>query len=167
MKKYIIAVFVACIFMGCLKNDNFENYSGIKPIIVNPYCNFPPASIFAAPPTDSAFGVKQLNLVARYSFQNAPLKDIKVTFTRNDSLIASYNQAFRRNYVPLPDSDYTITQAQLTIPAGVMQAALPVTIYPQKFDGTSNYIIAFTITDADGFAISATTKNIVFTIKGH
>jgi hypothetical protein len=166
MKKYMLLILAGCLLSGCLKNDNYKDFSGISPLITNPNTNYPAASIFAPAIIDSSYGVAKLNLIARYAFGKTAPKPIRVTFVRNDSLSAVYNQRQFIKYLPLPESSYQSDGLVLTIPAGAQQATLPITIFPQKISGMSKYIIAFTIKDAEGIVVGSTTKSIVFTLKG-
>lgn len=165
--KYLLILVAACLLTSCLKtNDEILDYRGIEPLVLNPKANFPSKSAFASPLVDTAFGVVKLNLTAKYSFQKPAPRAIKVTFTRDDALAAKYNQTFGTNYLPLPSDSYEMPSAQLNIPAGSQEAILPVRILPARISGDAKYIIAFSITGADGVKIAENSQNIVYTLKG-
>jgi len=166
--KNLLIMAIACFLASCLKtDDNILDYRGITPLVMNPKSNFPSRAVFATKAVDSAFGVTTLNLMAKYSFQIAAPRDIKITFTRDDALIAKYNQTFGTSYLPLPADSYEMTSNQLIIPTGSQEAILPVNVIPAKISGNNNYIIAFSITNADGINIVENFKSIVYTLKGN
>ncbi|WP_165503576.1 DUF1735 domain-containing protein [Pedobacter hiemivivus] len=168
MKTYILMLLTACLFTSCLKTDDgILDYRGIEPLVINPKANFPSKAIFAAPAVDSAFGVTRLNLTAKYSFQKPAPRDLKVTFTRDDALIAQYNLANGTNYLPLPADSYEMSGTQVVIEAGTQEAVLPITVIPAKISGPNKYIIAFSLMDADGINIAENFKSIVYTLKGN
>ncbi|WPU99052.1 DUF1735 domain-containing protein [Mucilaginibacter sp. cycad4] len=167
MKIYIPILAIAILFSGCLKSNVKFDYSGIKPVIINPKSNFPARGAFAPPILDSAFGVKTIRIYARYSYQAPPDKDIAVTFAANDSLIAAYNQSQPINYKALPADAYSLIENKIIIKAGTTEGFVPITIIPERFNGIDNYAIAFTIKDGAGTVVADNYKSIVFTLKGH
>jgi len=166
MKNYLITMLTLCLLMGCLKNDDVVlDYRGIEPLAINPNANFPSKGVFPTPLIDSAFGVTKLNLTAKYSFQMPAPQDIKVSFTRDDATASQYNTTFGTTYLPLPLDCYELP-AQAIIPAGSQTVILPVKLFPNKISGTKKYIIAFSLTSADGVKIAENFKTMVFTLKG-
>lgn len=166
MKKIISVLFTCCALSGCLKSKIYEDYSGIQPSVVNPLSNWPSKTSFASPAVDSALGTTSLKVLARYSYRTAPDKAITVIFKRDDSVSIAYNAAFGTNYKLLPDSCFQAGNLRATLGAGAMQTALPVTLFPAKYNGIDNYIISFSIVGADGAIISSNFKSMVFTLKG-
>lgn len=166
MKKLMILFCIAGSLSSCLKKDDYHEYVGIKPLLINPLSNYPAASLFAPPLTDSVFGITRLNLTARYSFQSTTENDITVTFSRNDSLATAYNNSHGNSYSLLPADAYDAAGLKLTIFKGSNQAVLPIKIIPAKINGARNFIVAFTISNAEGTVIGETTKSIVYTLKG-
>lgn len=167
MKTYILILLAACLFTSCLKNkDGILDYRGIEPVVLNPKSNFPSKGFFPMPVTDSIFGVTTLNLVAKYSFQKPAPKDIKVTFQRDDAILAQYNATMGTDYLPLPTDAYEMTTTQATISSGMQTGILPVKIIPAKISGSKDYFIAFTITQAEGITIAENQKTMIYTLKG-
>ncbi|WP_169472331.1 DUF1735 domain-containing protein [Pedobacter hiemivivus] len=167
MKTYILMLLMACVLSSCLKTDDgILDYRGIEPLVINPKANFPSKAIFAAPAIDSAFGVTKLNLRAKYSFQMPAPRALKVTFVRNDALITQYNLVNGTNYLPLPTDSYEMSGTQVVIEAGSQEGVLPIKVLPAKISGANKYIIAFSLSDADGVNIAENFKSIVYTLKG-
>ncbi|WP_162996289.1 DUF1735 domain-containing protein [Mucilaginibacter celer] len=169
MKKISIYIIILCsltIFSGCLKDDIKPDYSGIEPIIINPLSNYPGRSFFPIMLTDSALGTKKLNLRVNYSFIETAPKNITVTLKVNDSLSIAYNNAFGKNYIKLPASAYSVGDLRVTIAKGADQAQLQIIVDPTKIAGSNDYIIAFTIVNADGIKVASNYRDMVYTLKG-
>jgi hypothetical protein len=158
--------FLACFCNGCLKRDVLFDYSGIKPVVLIPNANWPAMDAWSPAPQDSAFGITTLQLYARFSFQVPFDKDLKVNFIKDDALAVEYNSKWGTNYQLLPDNCYQAIPLELTIPAGSQQAAIPITLYPARINGSQDYIIAYTIKTAEGQTIASNQKSMVFTLKG-
>lgn len=154
-----------CLLSSCLKNDdNILDYRGIKPIVINAKANYPSKTILPVPLVDSVFGITKLNLTAKYSFQTPAPRDLKVTFIRDEAIMAKYNAV--KTFVPLPEDAYEMTANEAIIPAGRQLGVLPVKIIPAKIAGPKRYIIAFSISTAEGIDVPANTKTIIYTLKG-
>lgn len=151
---------------GCLKRDLDFDYSGIKPVVLIPNANWPASDPWAPAPQDSSFGVTRLQLYARFSFQVPFDRALKVSFVKDDALVAAYNNKWGTAYQPLPADCFQVGALELTIPAGQQQAAIPITLFPDKISGATDYILAYTMTAADGQTIASNQKSIVFTLKG-
>jgi len=165
--KYIIMLGMAFLLSSCLKsNEPILDYRGINPAVIIPNSNFPSMTVFPTRAIDSVFGVTTLNLTAKYAFQVPAPRDISVTFTRDDALMATYNQTFGNTYLPLPADCYVMPTSQAVIKAGLQVGVLPVTLIPSKISGNSNYVIAFTVTNAEDVNIANNFKSIVYTLKG-
>jgi len=166
MKIYICFLILAGLACGCKKNEFVLDYSGIKPVIIIPNGNWPSKSQYEPQPLDSLFGVQQLKLYARVSYATALDKPVKVIFKEDPTLLESYNTRWGTNYKALPAAAYRAATLELNIPAGVHQAFIPVQVFPAQFNGTDDYLIAYTISSAEDQIIGANAKSIVFTIKG-
>ena len=159
---------MACLFSGCLKTKYLADIdlSGVAPVIINPQSNFPSKGLIDFPLQDTLYGKTRLRLIAKYSFKTPPAKDIKVSFERNESLIQQYNTKYFTSYKSLPMNCYIMPSKQVVIPAGSLQAELPITLVPSNMNGTDNYIVAFSITDGDGVTVASNFKDFVFTLRG-
>ena len=166
MKIYICFLILAGLAFGCKKSEFVLDYSGIKPVFIIPNGNWPSKSPYEPQPTDSLFGVQQLKLYARLSYATALDKPVKVVFKEDPTQLNSYNAKWGTNYKALPEAAYRATTLELNIPAGVHQAFIPVQLFPTQFNGTDDYLIAYTISSAEDQIIGANAKTIVFTIKG-
>lgn len=167
MKNYIWMLLAVCTLTSCLKTTGEKlDYRGIQPLVLIPASNFPSKGVFNTAVADSAAGVTKLNLVAKYSFQVPAPKDITITFRRNDDLIATYNQTFLTAYKPLPADAYTMSSLQVVIPAGSQTGTLPITVIPDKIKGTTKYMIAFTVDNAEGILIAENYRSMIFNLKG-
>jgi hypothetical protein len=156
-----------CLLSSCLKNDiDVLDYRGIKAIVINPKANYPSKTIFPTALIDTAFGKTVLNLTAKYSFQTPAPRDLKITFVRDEALIAKYNLSMGNVFIPLPTDAYEMASNQAVIQEGLQQGILPVKIIPSKIAGNKRYIIAFTITNAEDIDIPGNTKSIIYTLKG-
>ena len=166
MKIYICFLILTILASGCKKSEFVLDYSGIKPVIIIPNGNWPSKSPYEPQPLDSLFGVQQLKLYVRVSYATTLDKPLKVVFKEDHSLLDSYNAKWGTNYKALPAAAYRTPTLELNIPAGVQQAFIPVQVFPAQFNGTDDYLIAYTISSADDQIIGANAKTIVFTIKG-
>ncbi|TCC99464.1 DUF1735 domain-containing protein [Pedobacter hiemivivus] len=165
MKIYILMAMVMLSLSSCLKNkDEILDYRGIKPIVINPKSNYPSKTILPTLLTDSAFGVTRLNLIAKYSFQAPAPRDLKIAFIRDDAAMAKYNPF--NTFTPLPADAYEMSANEAIIPEGMQLGVLPVKIIPGKIAGSKRYIIAFSISSAEGIDIPGNSKTIIITLKG-
>ena len=167
MKTYICFLILACMACGCKKNEFVLDYSGIEPVMIIPNGNWPLKSPYDPQPLDSVFGVQQLKLYARVSYATALDKPVKVTFKEDLTILDDYNTKWGTSYKALPKAAYSAATLELNIPAGIRQAFIPVQVIPAQFNGTDDYLIAYTISSAEDQVIGANAKTIVFTIKGH
>ena len=176
MKLFLIAISLSIFLSGCLKEDSvLPDPSGIKTGIIVPNSNWPTGcsfgiadSIFISPdPTDT------LRLYARVSHSGTLDHDLKVSFAKDTALISKYNGGACGGggfggggplpiYELLPDSCYRIESLQLTIPKGTRQAYLPIVIFPDKINSGIYYMLAFTITDAQGEMVASNFKSMLF-----
>jgi hypothetical protein len=166
MKIAIPILLLVMTITGCKKNEFVLDYSGIDPIIIVPNSNWPGKGLYDPMPVDSAYGVETLTLYARVSYADPLDHPVKVTFKVAPELLADYNTKWGTSYQLLPSDAYEVSLLQVTIPAGVQQATIPITLFPQKINGTQDYFIAFTLDSADSENIAANAKSIIFTLKG-
>lgn len=166
MKILFSFLVISCLISGCRNNDYILDYSGIKPIVIVPNANWPGISEYDLQPADSLFGVKELKVYAKVSYASPLDKAVKVTFAENPDMLATYNNKWGTGYKALPAAAYNISSYEVTIAAGTQLAFIPITIYPENFNGTDDYLIAFTISAAGEQMIASNAKTIVFTLKG-
>ena len=98
-----------------------------------------------------------------------PANNIDVTFSLDTNVFDSINAIRVINgqklYKPFPDGSYEVNSLKLTIPKGEEYSNISTVIYdPEKFDTDSNYLIAFTITDASGYKINREVKTVIFSV---
>ena len=67
-------------------------------------------------------------------------------------------------YIPLPDDAYQLSGLEVTIPKGTLQAAIPITVFPDKLSSTEKYMLAFRIKETQGYAIASNYKTMLFTM---
>ncbi|MES2456136.1 MAG: DUF1735 domain-containing protein [Bacteroidota bacterium] len=166
MKSTLYLLLLLLSLCSCKKNDYRLDYSGIKPIVIVPNANWPGKSLYDPQPSDSLFGVQKLKLYARVSYAAALDHPVKVTFKPAPELLADYNTKWYTAYELLPADAYQASSLEVTIPANVKEAVLPVSIFPDKIAGTTDYFMAFTISSAGGENVAANAKTIIFTLKG-
>ena len=165
MKRLIYILLLASIIAGCKKSEYILDYSGIEPIVIVPNSNWPGKSMYDPQPADTTYGVTQLKLYARISYATPLDKDLKVTFVEDKEALTLYNSKWGTNYQELPEDAFTVSSLELTIPAGQKQGFIPVTIFPDKFNGLDDYLIAYKISEA-GIPVASNARTIVFTLKG-
>lgn len=165
MKHIIPFLLILLVLSGCLKNEVTLDYTGIQPIVLIPNANWPPKG-FSAPLTDSVAGTTQLNLYARVSYEKPLDKSVLVKFTVDNALVDAYNNQWGTAYHLLPANCYQVNALEVTIPAGVQQAVIPITLLPASIDPQYDYILPFTMLSAGGNTIGSNFKNMIFTLKG-
>jgi len=168
MKSFFIVFLVAITSVGCLKSKLTPlDYSGIQPTIIATDSNWPNGNPYS-PIQDSAHGVPLLHLKASISYGTPLNKDVKVSFKKDATLLDGYNakwSIYGLNYAFLPDSCYQVGSLDVTIPAGARQAEIPITLLPARISGPQNYLLGFTIADADGITIGSNEKSMIFTLS--
>src|SRR5690348_587699 len=161
MKRYInyliaiSGISVLLLFSSCLKNGPFyTDFSNVAPSINMPlaafYSNSPFALTFTPADTPSHFYVyvnvaspKKLgrSINATLALDTAYLSQYNATQFANDSTFVPYEV--------LPDSDYSLSTMNLTVPANQRQANAVVSIFTNKVDASHNYVLPLTIVKAD------------------
>jgi hypothetical protein len=99
-----------------------------------------------------------------------PASDIDVTFSINNSVLDSINGVREINglkkYKPFPQDSYTISNLKLSIPKGQEYSNSATLVYnPEKFAKDSDYLIAFSIVDASGYAINGKVKTVIYAVS--
>ena len=160
------ALILVCLLFGltgCLKDEPLDEYENLDPIVLIPNANWPaPAGMvkqIELPGNEMSAVVK---LYGRVSWRQALDHDVQVMFRPNPSLIQEYNTAAGSDYVSLPADAYTMTVSPLIIPAGKQEAYLPVTILIDKMDRTKHYMLAFSISKAEGHQVADNFRSVLF-----
>ncbi len=106
-------------------------------------------------------------------------KDVQVTLVYNPTALTDYNIANTdttvtptnptpsgavTHFVPLPDSAYTLPNLTVTIKKGERLGFTTLTIFPNKVDLSGQYAIPLQISDAQGIAIAANLKSVIYAI---
>lgn len=167
MKKYLIIITLinSLVFTGCLKDTPTNDYSNIQPIIIIPNANWPSTTQAATVTYANTSTPQTIQLYARVSWENALSIDIKVSFIKDTAAVIAYNAKFAKTFIYMPDSCYSMSSMQVTISANQREAFIPITIYPKKVGISTNKMLAFTISDAQGQNIASNYKTIVMPIK--
>jgi hypothetical protein len=158
---------------SCVKNRNdlATDFGSIQPIVEirdnisglgndAGLSNFGKASL-SFPATDDA---DTASFYVNLASVNVMGKDINVTVAVDQAAIDAYNSdpANTVDFVPMPDSLFSIPQTQVTIPAGLRVALVQVIFHPSKFDASKSYMLPISITDASGLAISGNFGTIYY-----
>lgn len=95
-----------------------------------------------------------------------PASDIPVTFTEDSRVFDSLNVIRSNNglelYERFPKSAYNIDALSLTIPKGGLSSDFATLTYrPNEFNSAKDYLLALSITDASGYAITPSAKSLL------
>ena len=165
MKKLIFILGFTCLLSsGCLKDKPLTDYTNIAPIIINPTANWPRIEQLSVIAFSQTGGNKELQLYARISWQSLFDHELIVTFVNDQSAIDEYNSTFNTNYVAMPQEGYFVNM-QLVIPAREQEAFVPITIKPSQVSVAPNYMLAFTISNAQGEKIASNYKTYLIPIE--
>lgn len=166
LKIGMIAGVAAMMFSSCLKDTPITDYSdkAIKPIILVPNGNHPRTQTITPLALDFSPTPFEVRVYARVSWDKPLSKSVDVTFKEDDAAIAVYNTKFSSNWVKMNATAYSIPTLKVTIPAGQQEAYIPVKVFSDKVDLTKFNMLAFTITDASGEAISSNYQTILVPI---
>ncbi|OQP61117.1 hypothetical protein A3860_05205 [Niastella vici] len=169
MKK----VFYLCLMLasiitntGCLKDDPYTAYADGEPLITVPNSNWP---VMQQQPDDSLFSASAakdtLLLYVEFSWNKTKDGELKVTFQKDSSLIADFNSKWRTNYIELPADKYQAPNLTAIIPAHSRRASIPIVVFPNTMNISNNYMLAYTVVDAQGIVIASTYKSMLFPMK--
>lgn len=163
MKKILLYIFISMMMAGCLKDDPYNSYPETQPIITVPNSNWP---VSGQPIEDSLLNVTAvrdtLYLYAEVSWSETLGSDLQIQFQKDESLITAYNNKWFARYSALPDSCYQLPSLVVTIPAHTRRKAIPIVVFPDKIDNTQQYMLAYTIADAQGKTIASTYKSMLY-----
>ena len=98
-----------------------------------------------------------------------PSNDIAVTLVNDtrafDSLNVMQSGLGLELYKKFPENSFKIDLLKLTIPRGEVSSNLASLIYyPDKFEKSSSYLLALSITDASSYKVNPGTRTILITV---
>ncbi|HTS44364.1 MAG TPA: DUF1735 domain-containing protein [Puia sp.] len=138
---------ISCL-SSCLKNGNYyTDFSAVSSSVDLPLAASTGNGItaFAYPPTVTTV---TLPIYVNVASVNPPSKATTVTLALDTAGLSSYNNDNGTAYVPLPDSVYTLSSMDLTIPSGTRLDSITVTIDLSKLDLSIPYVLPITIASA-------------------
>lgn len=162
MKTQLAKIFIVLLslfFAACLddeKNplDPSESYNVIEFIDIAS----PASSQTAVYPlwiaTFSVSPSAQFNIPINYSGPNTNDRDIELTLEIDPVMIDEYNIENNKAYQLLDPSFYTMESMTVTIPKGQSRVEIPVTIFPELFDLSINYVLPLRIVSSSSGVIS-------------
>lgn len=112
---------------------------------------------------------KTLKFGVGFGAMGLPSNEIIVTLINDTHTIDSLNRIQAdlglELYKKFPDNAFKIDQLKLTIPKGGLSSNLStVTYFPDKFEKTSNYLMALTISDASSYPVNPRTKTLLLAV---
>ncbi len=103
----------------------------------------------------------------RLAGAEVPSKDLTVTVGQDTKALLDNYSKDSITYVSMPDSLYKILNTTASIKAGTNFATFTIVFYPSKINPTQNYMLAPTVTNAAGYAISSNFGHIYFHTIGN
>ncbi len=95
--------------------------------------------------------VQDINFGASYGGLQKPASDIAVSFQVDESLIAEYNQKNGTDFIPFPQSSYTITGLNSTIRSGEVDSdPLKIIVTAKEMERGQPYMIPVRMISASG-----------------
>lgn len=150
-KAPVAVIAVTCllfIFSSCLKNNQY--YYDLKDVgasIDMPLAAFNTNAVFALP-LDVADTPTTYPVFVNVASPQVLGKSVTATLGLDTAYLDQYNVANGTSYEVLPDSDYSVSSWDLTVPAKQRLANVIVKIYTIKIDASHNYVLPLTITKA-------------------
>jgi hypothetical protein len=168
MKKNIIKIFamlLAIVWTSCLDDSKYA----LDPSATNNIVEFLDGSIPTNPSgaiypvyTNTTEIVPEFTVELPVSFSgpNGNSEDIQLTLAVDPAALAAYNKQMEDDlggstYSLMPDDYYSFTSTSLTIPKGQTKASVSVTVFPDKFDLTKNFVVPIRIVSASSGILSA------------
>jgi hypothetical protein len=133
---------------SCLKNGQYAiDFSQVGASVDLPLAASTSNGVtaFAFPATQTS---ATLPMYVNVASPNTPSKATTVTLAIDTAGLNAYNTANGTNYLPLPDSVYTLSGMNLTIPAGQRLDSITATVDLGKMDLTQPYVLPITIASA-------------------
>lgn len=180
MKKiFIQAAFLVgamAVLTSCLKDKGFDNGEyginsdkTIDAVSLPQQGGLPAGQNITIVSLDATPPEEELDAVLIQLASKEPAKqDVKVTLTKDMSLVAMYNNANFTNYVELPSNTFQLLNPEgltVTIPQGQNQAWLKIKVIKANFDFSQSYAIGFSIASATpGYTIASNYKSMILAI---
>ena len=166
MKNKYISLLTLIMFLlsACLKDKPAVDFSTVGTIIeILPVNgggleNFDEAELNFDPTETKDSAAIVLNIASPNPLNSA----LTISVGVNDNIRTAYNSANPVQFDVFPDSLYSFPVTAVTIPAGKHLDTLQVYFYPSKIDTTKNYMLPFSIQDAQGKTISGNFGTIYF-----
>lgn len=163
---YINLLAAVILSPSCVKDyrDGETNFSNVQPSVIiaegglsgNSFSN----AALTFPGTDS---VDTAHFHVNYAATNVAPTDEQVNLAVDSNALASYNGLNGLQYELMPDSDYSFTATQVTVPKGNnYTSAIPVTFYPDKIDPSKNFMLPISITSAPSGTIMSNNQNTIY-----
>jgi hypothetical protein len=163
-----INLLAAIIFSSsCVKDyrDGETNFSDVKPMVIIAEGGLSGTSFGAAaitfPGTDPS---DTAHFHVNYAATNVAPADEAVTLAIDPNAITSYNSdSLGLQYELMPDSDFTFTATSVTVSKGNnYTAGIPVIFYPDKIDGSKNYMLPISITAVPSGSTMSINQNTIY-----
>jgi hypothetical protein len=162
MKRQLIKLYIVSLslfFAACLEDDkNPLDPSGSSNVI-----EFLDIASPASPQTAvyplwvSTFSVApsaEFSVPINYSGANSNDRDIEVTLEVDPTMVDEYNTQNGTSYQVLDPALYSMESMTVTIPKGQRRVDIPITILPELFDLSINYVIPLRIVSSSSGVIS-------------
>lgn len=138
-------------FSSCLKNNQYYlDLSKVAPSLELPLAaaggnGVNAHTIFTFRQVDTPQTLPVFVNVAAPTALNTP---VTATLALDPDWVATYDSANGKGYMVLPDSAYTVSSWNVTVPAGQHLASIDLKINTSKIDLTKSYVIPITIAQA-------------------
>jgi hypothetical protein len=162
MKRQLIKICIvsfSLFFAGCLDDEKNPLDPGGSYNVIEFMDIASPASSQTAlyPLWISTFSVApsaELTVPINYSGPNSNDKDIEITLEIDPVMVEEYNVQNNKAYQILDPALYSIPSMTVTIPKGESRVEIPVTIFPELFDLSVNYVLPLRIVSSSSGVIS-------------
>jgi hypothetical protein len=152
---------------SCLKDSRYVDLTKVGTIVEFPFGGIS----FFGTANQSITGSDTIvvKFAVNVASPTVPTTATPITFDVNDpaTIAAYYASNNAVNYLQMPVNAYVYTQNSITIPAGVRDTAMTLTIYANKLDPTKSYMIPISIKSAGGYNISGNQGTMYFHIIGN
>ncbi len=111
---------------------------------------------------------QSINFSACYGGYHTTGKDIKVDFSVNEDLVASYNTANGKNYLPMPHGSYSLETSEAYIKAGTNNTGpIKININAAGLEVAKSYLLPLSITSVNSdVKLHPTLCNAYFVLTG-
>lgn len=162
---------------GCLKGDNINLPAVSGSVLQLEYIDvagggtnirsglqYFGAGALTFPSTDVADTV---NFTVNAAGADPVSKDVAITIGVDTKALLDNFASDSINYLVLPDSTFKIINKTATIKAGGRVANFAIVFYPNKFNATKSFNLPITVTDPQGYTVSANYGHIYFHAIGN